>query len=63
MCFDLSNTTLFQYYVIHIIYNVYTGREPDPKVLKDMVNECPEKLNFTHFLSLFGNQVSGKGAS
>jgi len=35
------------------------GREADPKVLKEMLAECPEKLNFTHFLNLFGEKLHG----
>jgi len=35
------------------------GREADPKVLKEMLAECPEKLNFTHFLTLFGEKLHG----
>lgn len=35
------------------------GREADPKVLKEMIKECPEKLNFTHFLTLFGEKLHG----
>jgi myosin regulatory light chain 12 len=40
------------------IYNSI-GREPDPKVIKEMLAECPEKLNFTHFLTLFGEKLHG----
>ena len=36
------------------------GREPDAKVIKEMLAECPEKLNFTHFLTLFGEKLHGK---
>jgi len=35
------------------------GREADPKVLKEMIKECPEKINFTHFLNLFGEKLHG----
>lgn len=35
------------------------GREPDPKVIKEMLSECSEKLNFTHFLTLFGEKLHG----
>jgi len=35
------------------------GREPDKKVIKEMLKECPEKLNFTHFLTLFGEKLHG----
>lgn len=40
------------------IYNSI-GREPDPKVIKEMLAESPDKLNFTHFLTLFGEKLHG----
>ena len=39
----------------------YAGREPDPKQLKSMIAESPGQLNFTHFLTLFGEKTAGKG--
>jgi len=36
-----------------------TGREPENKVIKEMIAECPEKLNFTRFLNLFGEKMHG----
>jgi myosin regulatory light chain 12 len=35
------------------------GREADPKVVKEMLAESTEKLNFTHFLNLFGSKLHG----
>jgi len=35
------------------------GREADPKAIKEMLAECPDKLNFTHFLTLFGEKLHG----
>jgi len=35
------------------------GREADPKVIKEMLKESSEKLNFTHFLNLFGEKLHG----
>jgi len=35
------------------------GAEPDAKQLKAMVAESADKLNFTHFLTLFGENVAG----
>lgn len=35
------------------------GREADPKVVKEMLAECSEKLNFTYFLTLFGEKLHG----
>jgi myosin regulatory light chain 12 len=36
-----------------------TGREADSKTLKEMLKECPDKINFTHFLTLFGEKLHG----
>lgn len=36
-----------------------TGREADSKVIKEMLAESPDKLNFTHFLTLFGEKLHG----
>merc|ERR1712055_393488 len=35
------------------------GRDPDPKTLKQMLAESPGQLNFTHFLTLFGEKTHG----
>lgn len=35
------------------------GREPDMKQLQEMLKECPGQLNFTHFLTLFGEKLHG----
>jgi len=35
------------------------GREPDTKVLEEMLAESPGQLNFTHFLTLFGEKMHG----
>lgn len=41
--------------------NIYQqiGREPDTKTIKSMLDECPGQLNFTHFLTLFGEKLHG----
>lgn len=36
-----------------------TGRDPDPKTLEEMLKESPGQLNFTHFLTLFGEKLHG----
>lgn len=36
-----------------------TGREPDAKTIDDMIAESPGKLNFTNFLTLFGEKMHG----
>ena len=38
----------------------FIGREGDPAALKRMIAESPGQLNFTHFLSLFGEKLHGK---
>jgi len=35
------------------------GRDPDPKTLDEMIKESPGQLNFTHFLTLFGEKLHG----
>lgn len=37
-----------------------TGRDPEQKTLEAMVKESPGPLNFTMFLSLFGDKLKGK---
>ena len=39
------------------------GLNPDGKQLKEMLKEAPGQLNFTHFLTLFGEKMHGKTAS
>lgn len=36
-----------------------TGREPDAKVIDEMIAEAPGQLNFTSFLNLFGEKMHG----
>lgn len=35
------------------------GRDPDTKQLQEMIKESPGQLNFTHFLTLFGEKLHG----
>lgn len=35
------------------------GREPDEKTFQAMLKESPQQLNFTHFLTLFGEKLHG----
>lgn len=35
------------------------GREPSDSELKEMLKECPGQLNFTAFLTLFGEKMHG----
>jgi len=41
--------------------NIYqqVGRDPDPAQLQKMIAESPGQLNFTHFLTLFGEKLHG----
>ncbi len=36
------------------------GLNPDPKSLDKMLQDAPGQLNFTHFLTLFGEKLHGK---
>lgn len=36
------------------------GRNPSDKELKEMLKECPGQLNFTAFLTLFGEKMHGE---
>lgn len=36
-----------------------TGREVDDKLLKEMLSEAPGQINFTAFLTLFGEKMHG----
>ena len=42
-----------------ITQRVFAGRSPDEKMLKDMLGEAPGPLNFTMFLTLFGDKLKG----
>lgn len=35
------------------------GRDADSKTIKALLSECPSQLNFTHFLTLFGEKLHG----
>lgn len=35
------------------------GRDPEPKLLKALLDESPGQLNFTHFLQIFGEKLHG----
>lgn len=37
-----------------------SGRDPDVKTLESMVAEAPGPLNFTMFLTLFGEKTKGE---
>ena len=36
-----------------------TGQEPDDKTVDGMMSEAPGPLNFTMFLTLFGEKLNG----
>ena len=37
-----------------------TGQEPSDQVIEQMMSEAPGPLNFTMFLTLFGEKLTGK---
>merc|ERR1712088_638858 len=36
-----------------------TGRDVDAKTCDEMLADCPGRLNFTHFLNMFGERMTG----
>ena len=42
-----------------MLIHACSGREADPKQLKEMIAEAPGTLNFTNFLTLFGEKLHG----
>ena len=47
--------------VVTLLVHCATGREADSKQIDEMLKEAPGQLNFTHFLTLFGEKMHGKG--
>jgi len=47
---------LFQYSNEHV---VCTGKNPEDKYLDGMMNEAPGPINFTMFLTMFGEKLNG----
>ncbi len=39
---------------------VFAGQEPGDSVIDGMMKEAPGPLNFTMFLTLFGEKLTGK---
>ncbi len=39
---------------------LYVGQEPGDQVIDDMMSQAPGPLNFTMFLTLFGEKLTGK---
>ncbi len=58
----IHSKTSDPYLMININYVLLgiSGRDPDPKMLKDMLAEAPGQINFTAFLTLFGEKMHGK---
>jgi len=42
-----------------VIVTDVKGREPESKILEEMVAEAPGPINFTMFLGLFGDRLKG----
>lgn len=45
---------------LKLLSNKTIGLCPQDKILQDMVKEAPGQLNFTMFLSLFSEKLSGE---
>ena len=55
---------MIKHVVYHITFQSYTnytrvGQEPDDKTVDGMMSEAPGPLNFTMFLTLFGEKLNG----
>lgn len=53
--FQLSRET-----VILCCHEFFSGQEPSDSVVDGMMSEAPGPLNFTMFLTLFGEKLTGK---
>lgn len=54
---------LFIDYECWLTFSWFIGRSADPKVIKEMIKEAPSPLNFTGFLTMFGEKLGGKGCA
>jgi len=59
--FTMIDTNRDGFICVDDLKNMYeqTGRDPDPKQLEEMIKESPGQLNFTSFLTLFGEKTHG----
>lgn len=46
--------------IFHCLYFHFVGQEPNDSVVDGMMSEAPGPLNFTMFLTLFGEKLTGK---
>ena len=44
----------------HVSLALISGRDPSQETLQEMVRESPGPLNFTMFLTLFGDKLKGE---
>ena len=42
-----------------MIFNVVTGKDPTDAYLDDMMSQSPGAINFTMFLTMFGEKLNG----
>lgn len=42
------------------VCRMFSGKEPEPRTLEEMLQEAPGSLNFTMFLYLFGDKMKGR---
>lgn len=61
--YDLISNFLFwcvlPWYIHKYFKYVFVGQEPGDQVIDGMMNEAPGPLNFTMFLTLFGEKLTG----
>lgn len=67
MCRSLTIRSLANDKVTGWVFSVvmnplfFSGQEPSDSVVDGMMSEAPGPLNFTMFLTLFGEKLTGKG--
>lgn len=44
---------------MHYVFVFHTGKDPTDKYLEAMMNEAPGPINFTMFLTMFGEKLNG----
>lgn len=47
-------------FIFLVLFCVLSGQEPNDSVVDGMMSEAPGPLNFTMFLTLFGEKLTGK---
>ena len=54
-----TNLLLYLAKSYQLIYIYYTGKDPPDSYLDEMMNAAPGPINFTMFLTMFGDKLNG----